>query len=164
MREINFNVYTARGFTALELIIVLTIFAIITAIAVPQYSTWRTSAASRQVTWEIKHKMRFARERAITTNRQTQFEIQIVNGRYRLMQGNLSAGSTAWTEIAPWTDINEETSLNTGAGCADSTNVNIGFNPNGSADASTFICVNDSTGANRFTMLVNRTNGSIRIR
>ncbi|MCP4231378.1 MAG: hypothetical protein GY771_14690 [bacterium] len=108
--------------------------------------------------------MRHVRGVAVTTNRQTQFDVDIENRRYRLMQGNLAAGSTVWNEIIPWKEFNPETSLATGEDCTGVADLNIGFNPNGSADTSSFICVRDSSGASRYMLVVNRINGSIRIR
>lgn len=62
-----------RGFTFIELIVVISIMGILMAFAAPSLVTWQEQAQLRQVTRDIFSGMRQARSMAITTNQEVNF-------------------------------------------------------------------------------------------
>ena len=65
----------ARGFTLLELIMAVSVFAILAGIAVPQFYVWTQSAQIRSVTESLQNDIRLAQGEAIRQNRQVQFSL-----------------------------------------------------------------------------------------
>ncbi len=87
-----------QGVTLVELMVVLGCLAILAAIAVP---TWISSArpayrlknAAHQVITDV----RYARMRAIATNREYRLRFDPSSDSYRMERGDLASGSFSWT-------------------------------------------------------------------
>lgn len=156
--------FDKKGFTLVEILVVVAIMAVLAAVAVPGFNTWILSMHSKEAAFGIASQLKLARQTAITNNRESRTEIDVAGKRYRLTRGNLNSGSTAWTEVKPWTAIPSDMNLTTGTGlaCTGTADINIRFSPRGSADQAS-VCVNDSGGATRFTVHVSPTNGRVYI-
>lgn len=77
---------SSRGFTLLELLVVLTIAAAATAFAVPNLGRAIEAMQFRSATREILSALRYARNRAVTHGRPTQFHLD-VERRYYEVEG-----------------------------------------------------------------------------
>lgn len=151
-----------KGFSQTELIVVLGIFGVVGAMMALSISGLSGSLKFKNVAWGISAEMRLAKQSASNTNREQRVEFGIGAGQYRLTQGNLPAGSTIWTVVKPWAALDTDVAWATGAACNGNADINIKFNPNGSADAGT-ICVMDTGGAVRYRVDVSATSGRITI-
>lgn len=70
-----YSIVKAKGFTLVELIIVVTVIAIISAIAVPSFQTWLESSRIRNAAAATLNGMQKARGEAIARNRNVEFVI-----------------------------------------------------------------------------------------
>lgn len=150
------------GFTLVELLVVIAIMAVLAAIAVPAFYQWNQNLRYKEAAWGINSQMRQARQMALTNNREFRVELDLDAKQYRLTQGNLPSGSTAWAAVTPWSAIAAEVSWNTGAACDGTADLNVEFNPNGTADAAG-VCIKDSSGAVRYRVTVSQTSGRVSI-
>lgn len=158
-----------KGFTQLELVVVLCIVGVTAALASPQFGIWYEDAECRKTARVLVSALREARSRAITFNRQHRLEIDLENKLFRLKRGNrpLNSTSTSWEKPAnlvfDWQSLpagvvaNESCSNNSGI-------VMVTFNAFGSSD-SQYLCVMDGKGWRRFQLGVpNATPGKIVLR
>lgn len=87
-----------KGVTLIELVATMACLAILAAVVVPNWitSTWpayRLKNAARQVVSDV----RYARTRAVTTNRQYRLRFDPVSDSYLMERGNAPDGSLSWT-------------------------------------------------------------------
>ncbi|MBV5340692.1 MAG: prepilin-type N-terminal cleavage/methylation domain-containing protein [Deltaproteobacteria bacterium] len=116
------NPILTRGFTLVELIVVITVIGIMLATSLPSFMQWREGLRYREASNGFVAALRAARSASITTNRQV--EIEVVGNTYRTKTGNRSIASTVWVDQPLVT-------LSAGIGF-NSPNSRIIANPNGS--------------------------------
>jgi len=161
---LNYLRRLSSGFTLVELLVVISIMSIITAIAIPNFQQWRKSIRSKETAWNIVSMSRYGRQLAANNNLEFRLEFDIDGRRYRLTRGNVPFGSTVWVEEKPWEDLDQLVNWFTGSACDGTADVNIEFNPNGTADAAVdTLCIMDADGELRFTLVVSLTIGMMRI-
>ena len=131
----------SKGFTLLELLVVMALIGLVLAIGTPQYWNWRAQARYREAAESIALTLREARARALSRNVQQRVEFDVDGNRYRVVEGNRTIGSTAFaTVVREWVALHPETALRSGAACNATTDVNLDFNANGTATQSG-ICI-----------------------
>lgn len=145
----------------LELIVTMAILALLSAIAIPNFSTWFGSAKYRGGTLTLASTLRLSRETAVSANVESRVELDVDGKRYRLSNGNMPSGSTAWT-AGPWEDLDPAVNWNTGTACGGTADLNIMFMPNGSSGGGT-VCIKDLAGADRFKVVVNSISGRVQV-
>jgi prepilin-type N-terminal cleavage/methylation domain-containing protein len=165
-----------KGFTIIEVIIVMIVVAIMTALSFPSFLTWYQNARYKGAARDVASILREARMRAISVNRQHRVEFDIDNTggsddaiqEYTMTQGNLPSGSLTWnTTINDWAGFPTGVTIKQGTGtnCNSSTDINIQFNPDGTATpvGTTNICVINNDGNSEYTISVYATTGRIKI-
>ncbi len=137
------------GFSLLELMIVAALIAVLAAIAVPMYSSWRENLLFRQSAREVASMLREAKNRAISMNREHRVEFDPSNRRYRMRQGNRANDSSKWEAVlGDWTVLP--------AGVNMSANVTaLHFDPDGSSSLGT-VSILDGSLAVRYRVKVAR--------
>jgi prepilin-type N-terminal cleavage/methylation domain-containing protein len=148
---LGMKIRSSRGFTAIELIIVLVIISVLSALALPSYLQWRQSLEARETASDFVHLLRKAKSDAINTNLEQEVQFNVATQQYGKRQGNQAFNATfpAMT-AADWTSIKREVSF--------TPSVNIQFYPNGTSTysiaTSASITVQNSGGTRTFIVSV----------
>ncbi len=137
-----------RGFTIIELIVVMAIFAILAAIAAPNISQWMSSSEYRNTSQQFLQVLQKARARAITENRQFRVDFDLAGDdaySYKLSRGDRPAKSTVFTDLETWQDsaIPNSVALRGTLACTGTADITFTFNPNGTAGTPNYICIFD---------------------
>lgn len=129
--------YNQNGFTLTELMIVVLIVSVLSALAIPSFLQWRQNLEFRKTTRDLVSILREAKSRSIKTNLEHRVEYAATNKQYRMTQGNRSNNSTSWnTVVYDWTELP--------SGVRIDANVNtIQMNTNGTANGGTILIQND---------------------
>ena len=143
------------GFTIIELMIAMILVAILIAMAIPSFNSWRENIEYRDATNDVFSKLRDAKGRAIETNRQYRFEVMTATKQYQVLQGNRAHNSTVWNAISTPTTLKPSVYL------GGAVNATVDFNPNGAASEDFSLDIKDVSGANRYVVNVEQT-GRIR--
>ena len=166
-----------KGYTVLELVVVVAIMTTLMAVALPPYVQWRRSVEYRSTARAIAAMLRDARSRAISNNLQYRVQFQTTAGvtQYQMTQGDQSAYSSNWsTVVQTWSQIANDVTVNllnltmaVPEGCPANTSC-IDFYPNGTVNLTnqpppTYIQIMDSTGVLKFTVEVSN-GGRIRVK
>lgn len=123
-----------RGFTVVELIVVIGIIAVLTAIAVPSFFTMTSRTAVKRTIRDVTVELKAARQLAISRNKQymvvfTDSTTDTVSRQFR------TNTSSAWVydDSRAKRTFDSRVNLNSGSDT-------VTFNPNGSAETKT-ICI-----------------------
>ncbi len=156
------------GFSLIELLMVIALLAIMSAIALPSYIVWTKSVVYKNASHEILSLMRDTRSRAISNNREAKLEIDLRNqskddpSTCRIYLWDL--GTSDWgvtpAQTATLSKVGVLTSDNASGLCGSvGTTESIVFRPNGSIRTSVstpkkYFCVVDETGARRKHVMI----------
>ncbi len=149
-------VRSTKGITLIELVVVMVLIGILSAIATPSFLQWRQNLEYRQAARDIVSMLRNARNQAISTNVQYRVEFDAPNRKYGLRTGN-SAGNTDWNDLAVNPTPANWVMLPQGVAMNPSANVVAGgivFSPNGTSTAASTVQILDVVPAARYTVNV----------
>lgn len=148
---------SSNGFTLTEVLVVIALIAVLTAVALPPFTAWRQNMICRQGANEIATALKGAKSKAITTNLQHRVALVSANCSYQIGRGDSAYRSTGWDPAGLAGGTLQSVFLNlSGAATMD-----IQFNPNGIADNNYSINISDNN-SNRYNVAVERS-GRIRM-
>ncbi len=141
---------TARGFTLIELIVVIALIAILTAIAVPGYQTFmvrsRLKGAARQVMSDLMN----ARMMAVSLNQKVKVHIEADGHTYEIWSDADGNGTVATNEGV---NISKDVHQDYHDVALSTTNDPI-FNPRGAASQLGTVTVTNSAGSRDITVAI----------
>ena len=128
----NLSARFSKGFTLVEILIVIAIIGVLTAIAAPGISAWVETFKFKNTIREIGITMQLARMKAIASGVEYRVVFDLDAETFYLERGNQADGSDTWipegvvTDVSSWADIAFVNSYTTGKR-------NKQFNPNGTS-------------------------------
>lgn len=146
-------IYNHHGFTLVELMVAITLMAIMLTIAAPSFLQWRESLQYREAGRGLTTFIRTARSEAIQNNRQYRVQINIAAKTYQLQRGE-SALASSWTVL----DIRNRGSITSPSISLAAPNTDIVCNPNGTMEFSSGAITGNSP--TQITIFDNRINGA----
>lgn len=143
-----------NGFSLVEALTVISILAIMTIIALPNYVQWRSDAKYKETALGMFNHLREARSRAITSNVEYRVTFDIDPGQYQMERGNSSSGSTSWSPVFAWVSLPESHNIASGVGCDQTADVPIVFKPNGASSTTAIMCVLTNSNIPKFKVSI----------
>lgn len=156
-----------KGFTLIELIVVITILAILAAFSIPLVTDWLDNAQYREASQEVIQALRLGQSGSVTKNREYRVEFDLANDdtySFRVLEGDRASNSTNFnTVVMTWLDTGIPTAVvlrgvNPANGnCTVTADTIYEFYPNGTSDQIGGICVLDRDGLIRSGVLIRST-------
>jgi len=135
-----------KGFTLVELLVIIAILGVITMIALPDVvGTILPAYRLKGATSDIMTDMRYARMRAASLNKEYRITFTVGSEEYQIEQGNLSSGSTSWTQegiVRSFADT-DNSYYHTGIDIVSVTSNPVYFKPTGTMTATTITLQNE---------------------
>ena len=158
----------AKGFTLIEVVIVLAIMGILIAIAFPSFIQWQKNAQYKAAARQLSGVLMEARSRAIATNLEHEIAFDLDENIYMLRMGNLAANTRPYSSNpGDWTIIYNNRSFTNAVeikakiDCSETAadNYRFQFFPNGTFKVNGAINANDS-----YICIVDNASGAMQFR
>lgn len=158
-----FKYSSYSGFSLLEILFAISLMAILTSIALPNFIEWQKKMDCKQAAKEVSNALKTARSKAITQNQLHGVRFDEVNKSYKFAKFS----SSQWVLYSNYSTAGRlpkkvALSLNTAAAAATAPTPNIHFDINGSSFGNYSVWVSDS-GSNKYTVSVTRT-GRVKVK
>lgn len=129
----------SRGFTAMELIVVIAMVGILGVIAAPSIMQWRNSMDSSRVARKAYDALREARSNAVASRYQHMVQFDQPNSRFQSLKGTRSYNTPngEWSGIGEGWATADSVQMKSGADCSSSATVSVKFNADGTATVET---------------------------
>jgi Tfp pilus assembly protein FimT len=150
-----------KGYTLVELLVVIGIIIIAALIAFPHLGNWIPRLKLSNTTRDVISDLRLARQYAVSQNRQFRVTFDVNNEQYKLMRGDASFGSTAWTQIEYTRDYTNPDEPSYSIDLYSATN-DIIFNPDGSASSTLTVELRNSKGERYQVRIENPATGFVK--
>lgn len=121
-----------RGFTLLELVVIVALMVVMASLAIPATSSWRQNAQYRQAAREAVSILRRARSIAVRQNQNTTVTVDLSNREYLL----------AGEETAFPKNVKIESKIAAGDVWKDNGSFSIIFRPQGTSSGTLFVRIN----------------------
>jgi len=122
-----------RGFTVIELMVVVALMAILIGISIPLMSNWQSSSQEKQAAQDILSSLRQARSLAITGNQTLQVVLDLDDLKITYGDNSLDLPETVKYEAR-----NKKTDA-----WSDSGSLTVTFTPQGASDDTFYVRVNE---------------------
>jgi type IV fimbrial biogenesis protein FimT len=94
-----------QGFTLIEMMVTVSIIAIMVGIAIPSVLAWMPAANLKDAALDLRTAMIRARSLAVNEGIEHRVAFDVDTRTYTVDKGNLSSGSTAWTTVVGPNDL-----------------------------------------------------------
>ncbi len=153
-----------KGFTLLEALVVMSMMAVLVALAVPYFGGWRKNAQFKEGARLLASAFREARSVAISRNLESRVAIDVPGNAFHVEVGNLTNNSTTWTPLKGGeTTLSGSVSLKSEDDCSGATALSIAFSPNGTGETGV-LCIMDGTAPKYRVGVQSETSGRVEIK
>ena len=146
-----------RGFTLVELLVVIGILGVMMGIAIPSFFSTTSKTALKRSTWDVMVELKASRQLAISRNMQFR-DIFTLGASDVLARQFRVNSSSAWQDDTTRADTTIDSRVNISSPGA---TFSVTFNPNGSATAKTICLQNISDATSRMKIDIYSTTGRI---
>lgn len=153
----------ARGFTLMELLIVIAVIAILAAFAVPQFAAWRENARYNDAAYQVAGILRETRMKAVSENLVHTVQVNPSARTVAVVVNSAQISSVTFPSV-----ISLRTGTGTGDDCTGNVNFQLDLNVNGTsavggAIVDSKICIYDSGGERRYAVEIYGTTGRVTV-
>ena len=126
----------------MELMLITAIVGIMSAITIPNIMGWMPKYRLKTTTRDVFSTLQLARMRAVASGVEYQVSFDLGNETYLISKGNLSSGSTAWTQEGGVSTVPDGIDIVSLSGSI----TGLHFHPTGSSSNATTITISNCDG------------------